>query len=208
MGFVFFIKESSVYKLMEVEVWGGKMTPPELPVDLRTDICEGEEETESGGADLDDILENEEPMVFKSASESNYEVYWEPDFKSTLSYSKFKSSNSKKNEVEESPATLMSFLMDRGYVDYTLNKAEKDREEMKKAGCGTGEGDPKMNSDVLKDSIRLFQQQNGFAETALVTKDTLDFVKKGRCGNSDVEFSANNDDDEEARCYSLFTNVS
>ena len=57
-------------------------------------------------------------------------------------------------------------------------------------------------------NFRLFQQQNGFAETAFVTKDTLDFVKKGRCGNSDVEFSAADDEDEEARCYSLYTDVS
>lgn len=145
----------------------------------------------------DDVLQNTIPAIIEESSSDNYKVVWRPHFGTPIPYKRLMAAVSSNSDADETYAgnSLISFLTERGYLDYILDKEATSFESR-------GRLRDEVASNNLVDSIKLLQQFNGFPETGEASKDIFGFVQKPRCGVSDVEFHEEEEDDK--LCFTLY----
>ena len=155
--------------------------------------------------------------------EDNDYVTWLPDFEDFIPYEKLVEQQEKKVEKQlkseekgeeeevETGSNVLGFLTNTGYLDYVLteNKVEDKVDEAKKTA--KKDSDKKKDTGLLvdsndvKNSIKVFQKFNGFPETGTLDRDILEFVKKPRCGNHDVEYTEEEVKQEALLCDTAFS---
>ena len=85
---------------------------------------------------------------------------------------------------EDNPQkSVLGYLAYSGYIDFTL-----DQETVVNSAKAT-----EVTKDTVEDSIKTFQRFNGFPETGAITEPMFEYMKKPRCGTTDIKFKKKND---------------
>lgn len=121
---------------------------------------------------LQEIIEDKAPEFTEEKKT------WEPVFKVPIPV---KVVNDKKKE-DNPQKSVLGYLAYTGYIDFTL-----DRETVDNNVKAT-----EVTKNTVEDSIKTFQRFNGFPETGAITEPMFEYMKKPRCGTTDIKFKKEN----------------